>query len=228
VVAVKLSAAIEPFGSVIAPLVLSTTVPALNLAALPVVPIVSVPPAVRLSVAELTGRAVLAGVGVSVPPAETGPMTASGPASISVKSPPGARSLPVVKAARLAIRFLVLPSVALPALPVRVVTVSGPPGSVIAPTASSRNVEAMPVRFTAPSMVTVAADAVGTVAPTGTLVKPPTSSVPPLVWMAFSRSPPTIRPAMSPPSRLVLTAVNGASCTVPAVVVIVLLVLATT
>ena len=59
--------------------------------------------------------------------------------------------------------------------------VIGPPGWVIEPVASRRSRIAMPVRSTAPSIVTDAADADGVVAPDGTLVKPPMSSVPPLV-----------------------------------------------
>ena len=77
--------------------------------------------------------------------------------------------------------FLPLVSVTDPPLATMLLTMICPPGWVIAPVASSRNVVAMPVRLATPSMVTEAADADGVVAPISTLVKPPRSSVPPLV-----------------------------------------------
>ena len=52
---------------------------------------------------------------------------------------------------------------------------------------------------------------VGVIAPAGTLVKPPTSNVPPPVWMSGTRP---------PDERLVGMAENGANSTVPAFVVI--------
>ena len=62
-------------------------------------------------------------------------------------------------------------------------------------------------------------DGAGVVAPAGKLVKPPTSSVPPLVWMIDSMVALIRRPL--PANRLVLMVVeNGASSTVGAVIVL--------
>ena len=124
------------------------------------------------------------------------------------------------------IALAVLSSVHAPPVPVRLLTVTAPPDCVMAPVASSRSVVAMPVRSSGAPMSTEAADAAGVVASAGTLVKPPTSSVPLLVWTIDSNVASTRGP--SPPSMLAAIAENGASSTVPAFVVIELSAFATT
>ena len=112
-------------------------------------------------------------------------------------------------------------SAKVPALPVRLATVNGPPVWVIGPVESSLRVAAVALfRLSAPAMLTELDLGAGAVAPAGTSVNAPTSRVPPLVWMIGSRSAPMTR--RSVPSRLVLIGEAGASSTVPAVVLIAL------
>src|ERR1700692_4824540 len=123
--------------------------------------------------------------------------------------------------------FPALVNVVVALMPSNVPTLTSGADCVTEPMASRSSDVAIGASVNVPSIVTFCADGVEVVAPAGTLVKPPMTSVEmPFVISDSSVDPTTSSPDAGAPSRLVLIAENGASSTVPDGAVIVLFVTA--